>query len=119
MFSTSKAGEMNFLGTQELVNDFAEGKVKLDALEKEELPEELRDKSAEEREKILGEKAKEREDLTQRIQELNEKRQAHIRKQLEENKLDKEGSLDYGIFECIKTQGAKRGLTFKDKGPSL
>ena len=118
-FNASGAGKANLLGRQELVNDFAEGKVDLSDLDGEELPEELRAVAPEKQEALLREKAKEREELSARIQELSEKRQAHMRKQLEKNSLDGKGTLDYSIFECIKAQGGKTGLRYSEAGPSL
>jgi len=118
LFNNSSAGAKNFYGTQELVNDFSNGDVDLDALKEEQLPEEFRGKSQSEIEAALKEKAEEREALQEKIAELAKKRQAHIEEQLKKTALQGKGSLDFGIFDCIKTQAVKAGLEYKG-GPQL
>jgi len=117
-FNSTGAGAKNFYGTQELVNDYAKGKVDFDSLNDDQLPEEFRGKSKSEIEVALKEKATEREALQLQIAELAKKRQAHIENQLKKTELKGKGSLDFGIFDCIKTQAVKAGLEYKG-GPAL
>lgn len=118
LFNSAGAGAKNFLGTQELVHDYANGQIKLDELEDDQLPEEFRGKSKAEIEATLKEQAEERKALQDQITELAKKRQAHIEEQLKKTALKGEGSLDFGIFDCIQTQAVKAGLKYKG-GPAL
>jgi len=117
-FNSTAAGAKNFYGTQELVQDFADGKVNLDEVEEEELPEAFRGKSKSEIEAELKKTAEEREALQLQIAELAKKRQAYIEEQIKKTAGQGKGSLDYSIFECIQSQGVKAGLKYEG-GPAL
>ncbi|MCP4642527.1 MAG: VWA domain-containing protein [bacterium] len=118
-FSAKAAGMKNFAGKNELVLDYSDGKVALDDLEEAELPAEMKGKSKEEQQAHLEKMAKDRKELVEKIEALSKKRQAHIKQQLEKSNLDKKGTFDYSVFECIQTQAAKKGLTYKEDGPAL
>ncbi len=118
LFNSSDAGLKNFVGEQELVNDYANGDVDFDNIEEDQLPKEFQGKSKSEIESVLGEKAAERKELQGRIAELAKKRQAHIEQELMKTALQGKGSLDFGIFDCIKTQAGKAGLKYEG-GPAL
>jgi Mg-chelatase subunit ChlD len=99
----------------ELVQDLADKKLKLAELKAEEMPEELKKLSPAELEKALAAKAAEREKLQKEIRELSEKRQRHL---ADEAKKQGKKPLESHLFDCIKEQGGRRGLSYGG-GPDL
>jgi Mg-chelatase subunit ChlD len=113
VFNSSKSGERNFLGNQELVQAVSDGTVKLEDLEDKELPEELRKMNAEERKAYVEKQAKVRADLQAKIKELAAKREKHIAEQIEKNKVNAEASLDHGVFKALRKQAGEKGIDVK------
>lgn len=111
-FRAKEAGKKAFASEEELVEAVTSGRVELNGLAKDKLPEKLQKMSKEEREAYIKKQAKKREELQRQIAELSEKRQEYIREQLEKENKDKP-SLDDAIFQSIKAQGAKRGLKYE------
>ena len=109
-FNAGKAGLRNFAGRQELVQAVEDGRVKVGDLKDEELPESMRKMSAKERAAFVQKNLVRRKELRARIQELAGKRQDHIKKQIEEKKLDAKASFDHGVYEAIKAQGARKDI---------
>ncbi len=111
IFNASRAGSKNFLGTQELVADVISGRVDMEAVKTEELPENLQSMGPAERKAYIAKKAAERQALQDEIAELGQKRQAFI-----EAKVKEEGggekSLDAQIYRCIKTQAAAKAIRY-------
>ena len=99
----------------ELVQDLADKRVKLDELKAEELPEELKKLPPAEREKAIAAKAAEREKLQREIRELSEKRQRFL---ADEAKKQNKKPLESHLFDCIKEQAGRRGLSYGG-GPDL
>jgi Mg-chelatase subunit ChlD len=111
IFNASRAGSKNFLGTQELVADVISGRVDMEAVKTEDLPENLQSMGPAERKAYIAKKAVERQALQDAIAELGQKRQAFI-----EAKVKEEGggekSLDAQIYRCIKTQAAAKAIRY-------
>ncbi len=118
-FNSSIAGKDNFRGSQELLGALMDGKIDLDKLSESEMPEEMKKLNDEERKAYIEKKTAEREEATARIKDLSEKRQAFIQKIMDEKKLDKKSSLEYQLFECIRSQAAKAGIKYNDVGPQM
>jgi Mg-chelatase subunit ChlD len=116
-FNTSASGGKNFLGENELVDDVAQGRVDLAKLDSEKLPERLRDLSVDEKRKVIAQTQGRREALKQEIAELAEKRQSYIEQELKKD-ADVEQSLDYQIYGAVRTQAAKKGLSYGDAAPA-
>lgn len=115
-FNASASGGTNLLGEQELVDDVASGRVELDAIPAVALPEPLRTLSAPQRSELLERKAAERSDLSRQIKTLASERDAYI--------ADKVGamggaseSLDQKLYDAVRTQGAKAGLSYELAAP--
>lgn len=112
IFNSSKAGAKNFLGTRELVDDVASGRVQLDAIKAEELPAELKPMKKSERQAHVAAQAARRKALQQQIEVLAGKRQRYI-----EEKVKREGqkgatSLDAQLYHCIQTQAAEKDIRY-------
>lgn len=97
-------------GRGDLLADLAEGTVKLDSLKEEELPADLKGKSAEERKAFLDERQTKRTELNRQLDELVRKRGDFI--QQEKARLAKEGkgdSFDQKVEETIRQQTKRSG----------
>ncbi|MFC1652717.1 VWA domain-containing protein [Planctomycetota bacterium] len=95
----------------DVVDAVKEQKIKLEALEAEQLPEEMRSMSDQEQKAYVAAKTKERETIQQKIQRLNEQRRAFIAQ--EKQKLtSQDESLGSAIIQAVKTQAMKKGFIF-------
>ena len=112
VFNGSAAGWRNFAGRQELCQALADGRVKLDALKDEELPDELKKMSAKDRKAYVEKQIAERKRVQAKITDLAAKRQKHIEEQIKKTKLDAKKSLDHGIFGAVKEQAGKKGIKY-------
>jgi Mg-chelatase subunit ChlD len=110
-FNVSASGEKNLFGDNDLVSDLAEGIVKLDEIETEQLPASLQAMSPEERDVAVRENVERRDELKRKIGALSEQREAYLAAEVESLE-DKEESLDHRIFEAVKDQAGKRGLEY-------
>lgn len=76
----------------------------------EELPEELRALDEAGRKAYLDGKAADRERIRARIQELDALRAAHVRKAMDEQKLDDTRSLDRALRDAVREQAERKGF---------
>ena len=104
------------LNGERLVDDVANGRVDLAAIDKEKLPEPLRELSTDEQRKLVMETQGKREALQSNIAALAEQRQQYIENELKKD-ADVAQSLDYQIFGAVKQQAAKKGLEY-DSAPA-
>lgn len=81
----------------------------VEALRKEDLPDELRDKSAEEIERYIQTKKAERQSIQSEIQALNAKREAYIAAKEENEK----GELENALLKAIEKQAAKKEIKWQ------
>ena len=112
-YNATASGKANLLGDQELVEAVTSGEVELDDIEEEELPASMYDVLPARRIEVIREKAEQRREIQQEIEELSESRQLYILEQLEA-----EGgagdSLDEKIYRAVKDQAAEVGLSYDD-----
>ncbi|MHC4983908.1 MAG: vWA domain-containing protein [Planctomycetota bacterium] len=102
-------------GAEDLVDAVREKKVRLDEIDGDLLPENMREMSPEDREKYVAEMQEKRDELLKEITELSAKRAAFVRKELEkaEGAEALEG-FDYTVIEALKEQAEKKGITYED-----
>jgi hypothetical protein len=117
IFNAGKAGSKNFLGSQELVDDVAEGRVDLNAIKEDELPAELQRLSPPERKAYVAARSAKRTALQTRIEDLAAKRQTYIEEKVKQEAGKGADSLDAQIYRCIKTQAAGKAIRYEG-GPS-
>lgn len=118
-FNGSSAGSWNLSGgAKELVDDCINSRVKLTEIKEAELPDEFKKLSPTEREKFLNERVAKRKEIQQQITELSAKRQSHLAEQMKKAMAAGKSNLDLPIYDCVKAQAAKRGITYT-AGPSL
>ena len=100
------------IGGRDLVDEIANGKVKLAEIKDEELPDELKKLSPKEREEYIAKKKEEREKVQKEIQDLSQKRKEYIAKKRREEAdaegKDKANTLDAAVIKAIRTQAEKK-----------
>lgn len=108
--SLVKAKKQYAQASLDMVSAYMQDKKSIAEIRKDELPDEFKDKSKEEIEKIVEKKKEERIALQKKIKELEVKRAKHIsaKSQKSDNNL---GSV---VVNSIRIQAEKNGFTFKD-----
>ncbi|MEM7407407.1 MAG: VWA domain-containing protein [Pseudomonadota bacterium] len=117
-YNLSKSGERNALGDGELVDDIAKGRVKLDEVKAEQLPQALRKLAPEEQAAFVEKRAKTRETLRDQMSELAKQRAAYLKKKAE----DADGfadSLDQKLYGAIRAQAAEKGFRYEADSASF
>jgi len=101
-------GSWDLVDATKSVKDFDVKKLKDD-----ELPEEMRKMTPDERVAFVAKKAKEREQIAGQIKELSVKRDAYIKAEVAKKGLDTNKSFDESVRKSITEQGAKKGFEFE------
>lgn len=96
-FNVSLSGQVDLPGYHEMVDDIVSGEVELSSIEEEELPEDLREMKPAERTAYIEEQAIKRESLQEELRLLSEKRQDHIREEMEKSAQVGKETLDHQI----------------------
>ncbi len=110
-FNASKAGEKNFLGENELVEDVASGRVELQEVDTAHLPKPMQAMAPAERKAIITRSVERRAELKKEMQVLSDKRAEYLRGKVAA-KADAKDSLDQKIFGAIADQAGKVGLSY-------
>jgi len=113
-FNSSKSGKTNFLGKQELIDDIASGRVDLDKIEAEKLPDAIQAMAPVEQKAEIKKKAQKRDELQRQIGALAKQRSSYLSDQVEKNGGAKD-SLDRKIFEAVKEQAKGAGLSYESE----
>jgi len=113
VYNSSESGTKNFTGENELVQSVKDGIVKIEDIKEEELPEEMKDMTVEERKKYIEEKSNEREKILNQIRELEEKRQTYIRKELERREDKGTNSFSDQVIKAIGKQASEKDIHYK------
>jgi hypothetical protein len=97
----------------DLLRNINEGKVKLEEIKKDELPELLRGKTLAEQKTILEKVGKERDELSKRAIDLDKKRGEFITKKLAEDEKGRaRDSFDSNVLRILRTQAARSGIDY-------
>ena len=100
------------INSYDLLADIKAGKVKLENLKDEEMPEDLRKLPKEKRQAYLDDLEKKRDKLREEAKELAKKRDEYTKKQLEDaGKKAKEG-FDLKVEELLRKQAKKAGIDY-------
>ena len=100
------------INSYDLIGDLKSGKVKLDSIKEEDLPEELKKLPKEKRQAYLDEIEKKRDKLREEARDLAKKRDEFAKKKLEEDgKKGKEG-FDRKVEEMLQKQAKKFGIDY-------
>ena len=112
--AVSKASANYYNNDWDLVDACKDQKFSLKSVKKEELPEEMREMTDEEREAYVQGKADERKKIQAKILELNKRRQSYVAEKLKEE-AGKDETVGSAIVRTIRTQAAERGITFEEQ----
>ena len=108
--NVTKSGTQYKNESWDLVDAKKEGKVKIDELNEDELPDTMKDMSVAERKAYIQKKENDRKKVQKKINKLNEQRRKYIQNKLAENK---DNTLDAAMLRMIKEQAAKKNYLFK------
>lgn len=109
--AVSKSSRLYSNASWDLVDATDDTDFDIAKIKKEELPEELRNKSTAEITHYIETKKKERSDIQKEIQELNAQRDAFIAKNQKENA---KGELENAMLEAIKKQAEKKNYSWDE-----
>ena len=112
-FNASASGEVNLLGSSELVDAISRGRVELDDIAEEEMPASLRAMAPAEQKVHIAKQAERRDNIKQEIKKLSQSRQRFIEEQMTSE--DAEKSLDEKIYSAVKEQAKTKGLIYKNE----
>ena len=115
-FNSSAGGERNLLGENELVDAVTSGRVDLDALPEDQLPEPLRPMAPAEQQAYIEETARRRDELRRQIDVLARERETYLHDQVEALD-DAEESLDHKIYSAVRAQAEDKGLRYEAEAP--
>ena len=102
--------------TYDLINQIEKGTVKLETIKKDELPEELKGKTLDEQKQVIAKISKEREELSKRALDLNQKRNEFIaKKQAEDAKNRAPDSFDNQVLSILQSQATRANIRYAVK----
>ena len=96
------------------VDAMEENEAALDELADEELPEEMQKMDKKERKEYVEKKAKEREEIQQKIQEAAKKRAKFIADKRKEEAGNKDNTLDAVMLKAVRKQAEKKAFKFEN-----
>ena len=115
-FNTSVSGIRNFTGENELIQDIESGKIQLDDLVAEQLPQSLASMSETQRTQSIKGTMEKRQKLEEHLRKLSRERQEFIQKQVK-NTAENSYSLDNKIYQTVVEQTKELGLIYHDLTP--
>jgi hypothetical protein len=96
----------------DLVDALKNSKMKLEDLEEKDLPEELRKMTAEERKAYVEVKAKERAQIQQKVQQLNQQRKQYVAAEMKKRQ-DDTNTLGSAIIKAVREQAVSKNFKFQ------
>ena len=109
--SVTKSGGQYKNSGWDLVDAKKDGSVKIEELKDEELPDEMKKMSVQERKVYIEKKEKERSQIQTKINKLNEERSKYVAQKLLENKND--NTLDAVMIKTIREQAKQKYYKFE------
>ena len=101
-YKNSKVGKKSAFGSQEIIKDYKAGKLKLDTVEDERLPEELKGKSTTEKENFIKDLIIKRDSNDKKLKELIKKKNDYIKSQ--KNNQKDTTSFSKEVFKIMEKQ---------------
>lgn len=111
-FNASASGAVNLLGDKDLVDDVKNGRADLKTLAPESLPAPMQLMAPAEQKAKVEELAKQRSEVRQQMVEVSKKRDAFLKEEIEAQGGARD-SLDQRLFDAVRTQGGKVGLSYE------
>lgn len=109
--SVTKSGAQYKNSGWDLVDAKKEGKVKVEELKDEELPDNMKKMTVQERKSYLDKMEKEREQIQEKITKLNDERSKYVVQKMLENK--NENTLDAVMIKTIREQAKQKNYSFE------
>ncbi|MEW6368457.1 MAG: VWA domain-containing protein [Acidobacteriota bacterium] len=97
----------------DLVDAEKKGTVKIEEIDKGQLPEEMRSMTAEQKKAYVEAKAKERERLQSEINRLNEERKKYVADEMKKKAASGANTLDSAVVQTVRDQAVKKGFRFE------
>lgn len=110
--SYRKTESQIFTGRGELLKDIDDGVAELDSVKDDELPENMRNMSADERKEYVASMRKKREEVQHKLDELAAKRARYIEEERSKLSEEKKDAFDYKVIDIIKEQGRAKGIAY-------
>ncbi|MCK4941918.1 MAG: hypothetical protein KAS65_00005, partial [Candidatus Aminicenantes bacterium] len=111
--SVAKSSPQYSNATWDMVDAVKEGKVKIEDMKEEDLPEELKKMNKRERVEYVNKLKKKREDIQTKINKLNREREKYVTQKRKE--ISDELTLDEVLVKAIKEQASKKNYKFEKK----
>ena len=111
--AASKASDYYRNSSWDLVDAMKDSGKKVEELTPEELPEEMKKMSVEERKAFVDSKVKERAGIQQKILKLNDARTQYVNEELKKRGETKDDSLEKVMSKAVHEQAEKRDFEFK------
>ncbi|MFM7023823.1 MAG: vWA domain-containing protein [Flavobacteriales bacterium] len=110
-YNSTKAGGAAYYGGGEMINEYKEGKVQLDSIKVNQLPDNMKTMTVAERKAYIEKMAQERKTLELQMKDLVAKRQAYIEKEIVAKKGEEaKNSFEYKVYENVKKQAQKKAI---------
>jgi len=113
-FNASKSGKTNFLGEKELVEAISSGRMELDDITQEELPEPMQSMSVHEQAVFIAEEKEQRDEIEKNLKVLAKKRENYLRKKVDADGGAKD-SFDAKLYGSITAQAKEKGLVYNEE----
>jgi len=115
-YNSTKVGKKSYYGNKELLEGYREKKVVVEDIKKDELPEEMKNMTSDQKTKFVEEKLAKRDSLNKELQKVTKLRQEYIEKDFKTRKTeDVEGSFTNQIYKSIQKQTEKKNIHLKEK----
>ena len=111
--SVAKSGGQYKNSSWDLVDAKKEGKVKVEELKDEDLPDVMKNMSVKERKDFIEKMAKERDKIQYKINQLNDERSKYIAQKMLDDK--KDNTLDAVMINAIREQAMQKNYSFGEK----
>jgi len=99
----------------DLLDAMKDGKVKLEDLKEDELPDELKKLKPEERQAYLDKKAQERKQIQEKVQKLSKERDKYLAAQRKKLAAKGDNTLDAAIVESVRKQADRMDFEFEKR----
>lgn len=116
--TAAKAGKMYRNSGWDLVDASREADFDLEAVAEEDLPENIRSMTAQERRQYIDEMFARRQAVQAEIAEINRQRQAFIEDEMTKQGLDESKSFDAAVRNAIRAQAESKGFLFPTDEPA-
>jgi len=115
--ANAKASRQYDNSTWDLVDAAKNKDFDIKKVKTEDLPEELRKMTPDERAAFVEKKAKERNEIAEQIKELSAKRDSYIKEEVQKKGLDTNKAFDEAVRKSITEQAGKKGFEFEKTDP--